>query len=100
MSKYHRQRFMWGNRWQSVRRAVFERDNYCCVICDRAAGRLECDHIKPLSEGGDNKTVRGLYGQPYVMLALASGRRNFSGNVVYRINNTSAPGVAPSGTVI
>ena len=38
-------------RWQWLRRKVFERDGYRCCICKRA-GRLECDHVKPLKRGG------------------------------------------------
>ena len=46
MSRYHillpRNR-----RWQHVRCTVFARDQWRCVMCDKA-GRLECDHISPL----------------------------------------------------
>ena len=41
-----------ARRWAQVRRAVFERDGYRCVLCGRA-GRLECDHVTPLDRGGD-----------------------------------------------
>ena len=34
-------------RWSIIRRAVFERDGWRCVMCGRA-GRLEVDHITPL----------------------------------------------------
>ena len=37
--------------WQAIRRAVFARDGYRCVQCGRA-GRLECDHVKPVKIGG------------------------------------------------
>ena len=36
-----------AHRWAAVRRAVFERDGWRCVMCGKA-GRLECDHITPL----------------------------------------------------
>ena len=39
-------------RWQQVRRKVFDRDGYRCVQC-RHSGRLECDHIVPLDQGGE-----------------------------------------------
>jgi hypothetical protein len=35
-----------GSQW---RKAVFERDNYTCVLCMVRGGRLEADHIKPYS---------------------------------------------------
>ena len=38
-------------RWAAVRRAVLLRDRHRCRACG-AAGRLECDHIKPLHRGG------------------------------------------------
>ena len=41
-------------RWSIIRRAVFERDGWRCVMCGRA-GRLEVDHITPLqSEPGQD----------------------------------------------
>ena len=36
-----------ARRWAAVRRAVFERDGWRCVMCARP-GRLECDHVVPL----------------------------------------------------
>ena len=38
-------------RWTLLRLRVFERDNWRCVRCGRA-GRLECDHVVPLRDGG------------------------------------------------
>ena len=46
-------------RWQLVRLRVFERDGWRCVRCGRA-GRLECDHVVPLREGGDPWDKAGL----------------------------------------
>ena len=37
--------------WRRLRLQVFERDGWRCVDCGRA-GRLECDHVVPLSMGG------------------------------------------------
>ncbi len=39
--------------WAVLREQVFIRDGYRCVKCGRA-GRLECDHVKPLKHGGGN----------------------------------------------
>ena len=36
-----------ARRWAAVRRVVFERDGWRCVVCGKA-GRLECDHVTPL----------------------------------------------------
>ena len=36
-----------ARRWAAVRRVVFDRDGWRCVMCGKA-GRLECDHITPL----------------------------------------------------
>ena len=38
--------------WERVRKQVFERDGYRCQQCGKPS-RLECDHIIPLSQGGD-----------------------------------------------
>ena len=52
MSRHHLH--LHARRWAAVRRAVFERDGYRCVMCGKA-GRLECDHITPLQrEPGQN----------------------------------------------
>ena len=39
-------------RWAAIRRQVLARDGRRCRQCGRA-GRLECDHIRPLRRGGD-----------------------------------------------
>ena len=47
MSRHHQ----WDWVWRRLRRLVFERDGYQCVACGKR-GRLECDHIVPISDGG------------------------------------------------
>ena len=41
-----------GPRWRRLRLQVFEAAGYRCRKCG-GAGRLECDHIRPLHRGGD-----------------------------------------------
>ena len=50
-----------ARRWAAVRRAVFDRDGFRCVMCGRAA-RLECDHIEPMQRepGQDPYDINGL----------------------------------------
>jgi 5-methylcytosine-specific restriction endonuclease McrA len=38
--------------WRVLREAVFYRDDYTCTYCGDRGGRLECDHIHPISRGG------------------------------------------------
>jgi hypothetical protein len=38
--------------WRVVRALVFQRDDYTCRYCGERGGRLECDHILPVSRGG------------------------------------------------
>ena len=50
-----------ARRWSAVRRAVFERDGWRCVMCGRA-GKLEVDHIVPMQRepGQDPYDPNGL----------------------------------------
>ena len=59
MSKAHAR--LNRKRWERVRRAVFKRDRWRCVLCG-LAGRLECDHITPLERepGQDAYDLNGL----------------------------------------
>lgn len=50
MSRRHRN--IDRRAWELVRVQVFNRDKWRCRKCGKA-GRLECDHIQPLNEGGD-----------------------------------------------
>ena len=59
MSRHHTR--LDASRWAIVRRAVFERDDYRCVMCGKA-GRLEADHVKPMQRepGQDPYDPKGL----------------------------------------
>lgn len=50
-----------AHEWIPLRSFVFERDNFTCTYCGERGGRLECDHIIPVSRGGgsnlDNLTT-------------------------------------------
>jgi len=41
--------------WSEIRAIVFERDNFTCSYCGERGGKLECDHVHPLSKGGSNE---------------------------------------------
>ena len=40
--------------WRRIRAAIFERDDYTCQYCGEHGGKLECDHVMPVSRGGDH----------------------------------------------
>lgn len=40
--------------WAALRTAVFQRDDFTCRYCGARGGRLECDHVHPVSRGGDH----------------------------------------------
>jgi len=42
-------------RWQWLRRWVFNRDNHQCQRCGSFGGPLECDHVRPLEMGGTDE---------------------------------------------
>lgn len=44
-----------GDEWALLRAVVFERDDYTCRYCGERGGRLECDHVVPVSRGGTNE---------------------------------------------
>ena len=48
-----------SRRWKALRLEVFERDNWRCAGCGRP-GRLHCDHVVPVAEGGDFWDLRNL----------------------------------------
>lgn len=39
--------------WPILRAAVFERDDFTCRYCGERGGALECDHVVPVSRGGE-----------------------------------------------
>lgn len=42
------------DEWKLTRARILERDNYTCTYCGVRGGKLECDHIHPISRGGSN----------------------------------------------
>ncbi len=42
------------NLYLELRKRIFERDDYTCKYCGVKGGRLELDHIIPVSRGGDS----------------------------------------------
>lgn len=43
-----------AKEWAALRSAVFNRDDFTCQYCGARGGRLECDHVTPVSRGGSN----------------------------------------------
>jgi len=41
--------------WKSISKEILERDNYTCRYCGKIGGKLEVDHIVPISKGGTNE---------------------------------------------
>lgn len=54
-----------AHKWRVIRERIFARDDYTCRYCDARGGRLECDHVMPVSRGGphddDNLTTACFY---------------------------------------
>lgn len=42
-----------GSEWQRIRSKIYARDDYTCQYCGERGGRLECDHVFPVSRGGE-----------------------------------------------
>lgn len=40
--------------WDRLRTEVYRRDAYTCRYCGQKGGSLECDHVVPVSRGGDS----------------------------------------------
>lgn len=50
--------------WAGIRSRIFMRDDFTCAYCGRRGGKLECDHIIPVSRGGwhgDNNLVTACF---------------------------------------
>ena len=44
-----------GHEWRVIRERIFARDDYTCRYCGARGGRLECDHVHPVSRGGSHE---------------------------------------------
>lgn len=40
--------------WYLLLKIIFKRDNYTCAYCGKIGGKLEGDHIVPISKGGSD----------------------------------------------
>jgi 5-methylcytosine-specific restriction endonuclease McrA len=40
--------------WKKISLEVFERDKFTCAYCGKTGGKIEVDHIVPISKGGSN----------------------------------------------
>lgn len=63
--------------WTIIRSEVFARDEYRCVRCGKG-GRLECDHIVPVSKGGsqfDKENLRTLCRGCHVEITARQNRK-------------------------
>lgn len=43
------------HEWIKLRRTIFERDDFTCQYCGEKDSKLECDHILPVSKGGQTE---------------------------------------------
>lgn len=44
-----------SHEWREIREQIFLRDDYTCGYCGERGGRLECDHVTPVSRGGGSE---------------------------------------------
>lgn len=44
-----------GEEWAAIRSRIFARDDYTCRYCSKRGGKLECDHVFPVSLGGGDE---------------------------------------------
>lgn len=54
LAKINRRLAIESGEWDRLRSLVYERDDYTCKYCGSRGVRLECDHIIPMSRGGNN----------------------------------------------
>ena len=40
--------------WKRIRASILQRDRFTCQYCGAQGVQMECDHIVPISKGGDN----------------------------------------------
>lgn len=62
-----------SNKYTVWRKSVFERDSYTCQICKQYGGRLQADHIIPLSVLIEGQTYLEVMSNPKVW-NLTNGR--------------------------
>jgi hypothetical protein len=52
LGRVNRRLEMISGEWAAIRSAIFARDDFTCRYCGARGGRLECDHVIPVSKGG------------------------------------------------
>ncbi|WP_462394332.1 HNH endonuclease [Lentilactobacillus parabuchneri] len=44
-----------SSMWKKISKRVFERDHYTCAYCGKVGGKLDVDHMMPVSRGGTSE---------------------------------------------
>ena len=52
-AKLNRRLQIESGEWDAIRSEVYARDDYTCRYCGTRGERLECDHVVPVSRGGE-----------------------------------------------
>ncbi|MFM0432359.1 DUF1376 domain-containing protein [Paraburkholderia aspalathi] len=52
LARFNRRLEILSEAWAALRAEVFRRDDYTCQYCTERGGRLEADHVIPVSRGG------------------------------------------------
>lgn len=53
LNQAKKKRALYTENWDDIRRKVYQRDNYCCVLCGKR-GKVHAHHIVPVAVSHDN----------------------------------------------